>query len=143
MSAELDFNAEVVGPWVAARTKGSWTPYRGTAIGLRVGGELVAGALYEDWNTVNIVSHFAAEGNWAVHRKFLRHIFDYPFRQLKVKRITCPVAESNMITRQFIEKLGFEFEFMLQDAHPDGGIILYKMTPENCRWLNLRSPDHG
>jgi RimJ/RimL family protein N-acetyltransferase len=128
------FDADRIGPWVCRRAGGAWIPGRGTAIGKEKAGELVAGVLYEDWNGANIVCHIAGEGAWA-NREFLRVIFDYPFNQLKVRRITVPVASVNHISRRFVEHLGFELETTLADAHPEGDILLYRITPDKCRWL--------
>lgn len=125
---------EWIGPWVCRHAGGSWIPGRGTAIGLEKHGLLVAGVLYEDWNRANIICHIAGVGRWA-NREFLRVIFDYPFRQLAVKRITVPVASVNTRARGFVEHLGFVLEATLQDAHPEGDLLIYKMTPDMCRWL--------
>lgn len=125
----------LIGPWVCERGGGTWIAGRGQAIGLMRSGKLIAGVLYEDWNRAHVVCHIAGEGNWASSREYLRVIFDYPFRQLKVRRITVPVAESNRIARRFVERLGFVFEASLKDAHPEGDLIIYKMTPDQCRWL--------
>jgi len=97
-------------------------------------GALMAGVLYEDWNHANVVCHIAGIGRWAT-REFLRVIFDYPFRQLAVKRITVPVASTNAKAVQFVEHLGFTLEAKLKDAHPEGDLLIYKMTPAECRWL--------
>lgn len=130
------FDANVIGPWVCARAGGTWTPGRGAAIGLIKGGQIRAGVLYEDYNKAHVICHIAGEGRWAC-KEFLWVIFDYPFTQLNVRRITVPVASSNTTARNFVEKLGFELEAILQGAHPDGDILVYKMTADQCRWLGL------
>lgn len=131
------FDAERIGPWVCARAGGTWTPGRGTAIGRERNGQLIAGVLYEDFNHANIICHIAGVGNW-LNREFLWTIFDYPFRQLKVKRITTPVAQSNIKSQRFTEHLGFELEARLQDAHPSGDLFIYRMMAADCRWLRLK-----
>lgn len=130
----IAFDAERIGPWVCERGGGQWIPGRGTAIGRIVDGRIVGGILYEDWNGANVICHIAGEGNW-LSKTFLWMIFDYPFRQLQVKRMTAPVASTNLPARNFVERLGFEREAILHDAHPDGDIIIYKMTADKCRWL--------
>lgn len=127
-------DASLVGPWVCANAGGQWVPGRATAIGWMKRGALVAGVLYEDWNRAHVVCHIAGMGRWAT-REFLRVIFDYPFRQLAVKRITVPVASTNAKAVQFVEHLGFTLEAKLKDAHPEGDLLIYKMTPAECRWL--------
>lgn len=135
-------DASRIGPWVCDRAGGRWVEGRGTAIGWVKDGQLVAGVLYEDWNGANVVCHIAAEGNWA-SREYLWTIFDYPFRQLRVNRITVPVASVNERCRRFVQHLGFEREATLRGAHPQGDIELYKITPDKCRWLTLKDRKHG
>lgn len=132
------FDAERIGPWVCERGGGMWTPGRGTAIGREERGRLVAGMIYESLNPVNVFCHIAGEGNAWLNREFLWIIFDYPFRQLGVKRMSAPIASSNQVCRNFVTKLGFEHEATLYGAHPDGDILIYKITADACRWLELK-----
>lgn len=131
----ITFDAEMLGPWVAQRADLVYVPNTASGIGRIKNGQIVAGVLYQDHNGPNVFCHIAAEGNRWANRRFLSIIFDYPFKQLKVKRITVCVAESNTASRRFVEHLGFELEANLQGAHPNGDLLVYKMTVENCRWL--------
>ena len=131
---------KMVGPWICSRIGGQWIPGRGVTIGL-VHPEkgLVAGVLYEDWNGANITGHVAAvPGRHWLNREFLWYAFYYPFEQLKVKRITGTVPSNNLEAQRFDESLGFELEATLKDAHPEGDILIYRMTKDKCRWLNLK-----
>ena len=131
----LCLDAELVGPWVASRTGGTWSPGRGTAIGkLDDQGNLIAGVLYEDWNGANIVCHIAGEGNWA-SRQFLNVIFDYPFNQLEVRRITVPVGSTNIKSIHLVTRMGFALESTLAQAIPDGNLLLYRMFRSECQYL--------
>lgn len=122
--------------WVAARTNEYGRFGNGAALGWERRGRLVAGVVYADWNGPNVVCHIAAEGrNWLV-REYLWTIFDYPFAQLKAKRITVCVGEGNNDSRRFVQHLGFEHEATLRLAHPSGDLIVYRMFREQCRWLN-------
>lgn len=137
MTTQLIYGQEnVIGPWVAARTGGTWTPGRGTAIGVEHDGELVAGVLYEDYNGANLQMHIAAEPgcHWAT-RGNLRAFFSYPFDQLKCKRITGVVADSNLQSENMCDFLGMKLEAVMQDAHPLGNLNVYRMTRAECRWL--------
>lgn len=134
----------VVGPWVAKRCGGSWQEGRGTTIGLvhRDHG-LIAGCLFEDFNGVNINLHIAATpGTPWLTRQFLWACFSYPFEELGAKRITGIVPASNHQARRFDEHLGFVLEATLQDAHPDGDMLLYVMWKQDCRWLSLGKDRH-
>ncbi|MDS1142389.1 GNAT family protein [Pusillimonas sp. SM2304] len=129
------FDADVIGPWVASRIEGM-TYYPGTSTGIaRVkDGKIVAGVLYQDHNGPNVFAHIAVDPG-GMNRRFLSIIFDYPFNQLKAKRITGVVASSNAAAKKLDEHLGFELEAILHDAHPDGDLCIYKMTADQCRWI--------
>lgn len=131
----LTFDASVVGPWVVERGGGQWWPGRGTAIG-KIGkdGKLVAGVLYEDYNGANIVCHIAGEGNWAT-REFLNIIFDYPFNQLGVRRITAPNDSTNEQAIRLVTRMGFALESTLKQATPDGDLLLFVLFKDDCRFI--------
>lgn len=133
-----------VGAWVAERVKCEFNQ-TDKAIGLlSSSGELIAGVLYQNFNGVNIAAHIAvSQAGHALTPSFLWVIFDYPFNQLCVKRITGFVPASNVAARKFDETLGFVREATLEDALPDGDLIIYVMRPENCRWLRLKERLHG
>jgi len=90
--------------WVAKRA--ACSTHNAQGIGLQRGGNLIAGVVYEDFNGANVFCHIAAEGSHWLTRKYLWTIFDYPFNQLKVKRITVPVAASNGRSKAFCATLG-------------------------------------
>lgn len=129
------FDVDVIGPWVASRIEGmSYYPGTSTGIARIKGGKIVAGVLYQDHNGPNVFAHIAVDPG-GMNRHFLSIIFDYPFNQLKAKRITGVVASSNTAARKLDEHLGFELEAILQDAHPEGDLCVYKMTADKCRWI--------
>lgn len=131
----LRFDPQSIGPWVCAKAGGTWVPGRGSVIGkVNEAGALVAGVLYEDWNGANVVCHIRGEGNWAC-RSYLATIFDYPFNQLKVKRITVPVASTNLKSIQLVTKMGFELECTLAQATPEGDLHLFRMWRDECKYL--------
>jgi len=131
----LCLDAEIVGPWVCERAGGVWVRGRGTAIGkLNSSGQMVAGVLYEDFNGANIMCHIAGIGAWA-DRQYLRTIFDYPFRQLGVKRITAPVAATNAKSINIVIRMGFTLECTLAQATPEGDMHLFRMWRDECRFI--------
>lgn len=123
-----------VGPWVCERAGGSWVNGRGSAIGLEHAGELIAGVLYEDWNGAHVVCHIAATGNWA-SRQYLGTIFDYPFNQLGVNRITVPVESANQACIRMVRHMGFEQEATLLRAGRTGDLLLFRLFKNDCRYL--------
>lgn len=134
---------QAVVEWVAKRTNEFGNFGCASGIGLQEmrGGvwQMVAGVAYAEWNGVNVVCHIAAEGRKWATREYLWTIFDYPFNQLKVKRITVCVGEGNSVSRRFVQKLGFVEEARLVGAHPTGDLLIYcARKPQAQRWLNLK-----
>lgn len=136
----LTFDASIIGPWVSERTGGSWCAGRGQGIGKLVDGKLVAGVLYEDYNRANVVCHIAGEGNWA-DRRFLGVIFDYPFNQLKVRRITVPIVGNNAKSIKLVEHMGFKLESRLEQATLDSDILLFRLFKDECKYLKGKYAD--
>lgn len=138
---------EWLGPWMTARQDGAtWVPGAGHTIGLidDKTQQPLCVVLYDNFNQANVNMHLAAvPGKRWLNREFLWYCFYYPFMQLGVKRVTGIVAASNLEARKFDENLGFTLEATLEDAHPDGDLLIYKMTREQCRWLHLKEPKHG
>lgn len=130
------FDADVIGPWVYQQIgTGDYLPKSGSAIARVRDNEIIAGAVYERFNGVSVVASIAGSGRGWMNRLFLSMIFDYPFNQLKVRRITAFVDASNARAKRINEHLGFEQEAILHDAHPNGDILVYRMTADKCRWL--------
>lgn len=125
--------------WVTDRSEGVFVPGLNPAVGISKNGVIVGGVAYDGYNGANINMHVASDGsrNW-VTREFLWAIFHYPFVQLKLKRATGIIPSYNSASFKFAEGLGFELETTLKDAHPRGDLLIYKMTPDKCRWLAWR-----
>lgn len=126
--------------WVAQQTNDYGTFGKAQGLGWVSGDELRAGVVYCDWNRVNVSCHIASDRTrrWAT-RTFLWAIFDYPFRQLGVKRMTVCIGEGNSDSRRFVEHLGFRLEATLQDAHPSGDLLVYVLRKEWCKWVAQES----
>lgn len=99
---------------------------------------MIAGVVYEDWNGASFVVHIVVEG--LMTPKYLRAIFHYPFVYCGASKLIATVAESNEESVRFVTKLGFREEARLHDAHPDGSIRLFTMTPDQCRFIG---ENHG
>jgi RimJ/RimL family protein N-acetyltransferase len=140
MRAEAFYKMLVVGKgvveWIASKT-GEFNCF-GTDIGIgwRKNGQIVAGVAYANWNGVNVECHIASDGlkRWLT-KQYLWTIFDYPFNQLGVNRITVCVGEGNTDSRRFVEHLGFIIEARLKGAHPTGDILIFCMKRQDCRFI--------
>lgn len=109
-----------------------------TAIGLERDDTVVAGVVYSGFNGSSISAAIAGEGkNWMT-REFLWFMFYYPFVQAGAKRITACVEQTNVVSQQFVTKLGFELESVMERAGKTGDLLIYRMFPENCRYLRRR-----
>lgn len=127
---------ERVSKWVTEQQGRKFTSARGTGIGLEVDGELIAGVLFDSWNGASMYVHIAAlPGRVWANREFLRICFAYAFQQVQCKKLIGMAGSKNFKARRFDEHIGFVLEATLKDAHPDGDLIIYTMTKEQCRWL--------
>ncbi len=129
------FDVERIGPWVAERTGGSYYPGSGQAIGLERDGKLIAGVLYDNCNGKSVQMHVASDGSrrWMT-KEYLHICFDYPFRQLGVRKIIGLVDSENSDALRFDLALGFVVEHVVKDAGRYGDQVILSMTPEQCRW---------
>lgn len=124
------------GAWVLEQQDAVWCPGRGQAIGLVDGDKILAGVIFDSWNGASLCMHVAAvPGARWMTREFLYITFAYPFQQLGCKKLLGLVGSSNKAAQRFDEHLGFVLEATLEAAHPDGSLLVYSMTKEQCRWL--------
>ncbi len=130
--------------WVARRTNEFGAFGTDIGIGWQTGGRIVAGVAYADWNGPNVVCHIASDGHrrWAT-RQYLWTIFDYPFNQLRCKRITVCVGDGNQDSKRFVRHLGFELEAVHEQAHPTGDLLTFRMWRHDCRYLREPYALHG
>lgn len=134
----------VIGPGVVEyveRVNGRKDPYSGypVGIGIEKDGKLAGGIVFHEFNGANVFIHVASDHpkRW-VTREWLHVIFSYAFDQMKVKRVTGIVPESNKTALDFDLSVGFVIESRLTDAHPQGDMLVIKMTRDACRWIDYR-----
>lgn len=105
---------------------------------------LKGGTLYTDYHGGACQVHFAGFRKGWISKSLLWLGFDYPFNQLKVKKIVGPIPEWNVASRNMALHLGFKIEYKVDDIynHPDGvnGLYITSMTRESCRWLDIPMP---
>jgi len=113
-----------------------------TAIGFAKDGKIIGGVVYHNYRPPSIEMSIATiDPRWCT-RKVLEQCFTYPFIQLGVKRITTLVDATNQPVRAFNERIGFVHEATLRDALHDGDAALFRMLPEECKWIVARKK-HG
>jgi RimJ/RimL family protein N-acetyltransferase len=106
-----------------------------TAVGNVRDGALVAGVIYNHYSAANICMHVGGVGNYWLTPEFLFAAFDYPFNQLKVRRVTGLVPKKNKAARKLDEHLGFKFEGCMSHGLPDDDMLVYGLLREKCRWI--------
>ena len=135
---------ELFGPWISKRLGMQWFPGRGSIIGLwQDGVGPIAACLFEGCNGASIMLHCVGEGRIWLNREFLWFTFYYPFEQLKLEKIICPVESTNYDSRNFIENIGFVLEATLKKAAPKGDLLIYTLEKDQCKWLSLRTKYRG
>lgn len=126
---------ERVGRWVCERTDGHFDAGCSTAIGLERDGDLIAGVLFDHYTGRAIAMHVAGEGGHWMTREFARACFGYAFNQLRVDKVLGFVDSTNQAARRYDEHLGFRLEATLTGAGKSGDLLIYSMTPAQCRWI--------
>ena len=128
-----------IGRWVAAQMDGHFQENNASAIGLIRDGKIVAGVIYENCNGASVVCHIAIKGK--VNKSFLRVICGYPAEALKVKKVIGPISSANAKSIKIAKAIGFVEEARITNAAPDGDLILFTITAEQCRFLGDKK--HG
>lgn len=124
-----------VGQWVCARTGGAFEPTVATAIGLEQDGQLIAGVVFDNYTGRSIAMHVAGEGGHWMTRAYAKACFGYVFNQLKVGKVIGLVDSENHAARRYDEHLGFRLEATITGAGKTGDLLIYTMTPAECRWI--------
>ena len=98
----------------------------------------VAGIVFHNRTARDIhVSAFALSPSWC-RRGHLRFLFDYPFKQLKLPRMTATSRKGNRRARKLIEGLGFSYEGAQPkyfDDSNNGALVSYGMLQSQCKWI--------
>ena len=135
MSFEITSD-HAAGHWTAQKVDGGYFQERSRSIGLKKNGEFVAGVIYENWHGRSITCHIAVTGRMTP--AYLFAIFDYPFNVCKVGKIIVPVSSANLTSIRFVEKMGFQEEARINNAMPDGDMVIFTMPKEQCKYLENR-----
>lgn len=108
------------------------------------GGDLLAGAVYNNWRAPNIEITFAIGSSKWASRGAIACILRYPFVQLGCLRITAFTAARNERARAFLVNplIGFQQEGYHPNGFPEDDAVSYGLLRRNCRWLspNERRP---
>ena len=89
-------------------------------------------------NQVSVMAHIAVVGR--LNKEFVKAIFDYPFNQMGVRKVVCPILETNEDSIRLCKHFGFSEFGRLKDVHPDGDMLFFELHREDCRFLGEK---HG
>jgi RimJ/RimL family protein N-acetyltransferase len=101
-------------------------------------GKLLGGVIFDGYTGSCVFAHQASFDKRWLSRDMLWVLFDYPFNQLKVKKICGTIPSSNPKLLEFNLKLGFIVETIIKDGYPDGDMLVMSMTRGECRWLDMK-----
>lgn len=105
---------------------------------------LRGGTLYADFWGGSVMTHFAGFRPGWITKPLLWLGFDYPFNQLKVKKIFGMIPEWNVPSRNLALRLGYKIEYLTDDVfnNADGvnGMYLMSMQRDECKWLSMKKP---
>lgn len=103
-----------------------------------VGNEFFGGFILTNYNGAIAFVHMAGKPGWC-SPELLWFMFEYGFRQLKVRRLMCTVSSDHKRSLDMIRRAGWRSEHRIVDGTPKGDLLVFSMKPDHCRWLNLRA----
>lgn len=105
---------------------------------------LMGGVLFTEYRVGSVFIHMAGFHPQWVNKGMIYLAFDYPFNQLKVKKMFGLVPERNTRSVKNTIHLGFKVEYLTEDVlgYPDGvnGMYLMSMYRRDCKWLDMKMP---
>lgn len=135
---KIEFGNSEHGYRIAEAAGCVFNPAADRVISMTGHGELLGGNIYTGFTGASIHIHMAGFApSWAT-RDFLWVAFDYPFNQLKCKKVFGQVHEKNARALEINLKLGFKIEVRIEDVFNDGACLLLSMYRDDCRWLKLK-----
>ena len=129
---------ELVNDWVAQRGGGRVVRGGCTALGwVNPQGRLTAGLVFHEANGAHCLVNIAIEGG-AFPKPLLEAGLRYCFDQLKLKRLTFIIGDSNIPSQNLVRRLGAIPEATLRDADINGNLLIFALFPGNCKiWSRL------
>lgn len=103
---------------------------------LNADGSISAVVVYSKFGAYNCEMSVASDGCsiWAT-REFLGVCYRYPFKQMKLRRVTAVVQDDNHASLTMCRKLGHIEEGRLKHWFGRHDGIVMRMLREECKWL--------
>ena len=114
----------------------SLEPCRCIGFRRRSDGKILYGGAFNEFRGRDVQYHAACDDPKVLTKTRIALLFDYPFTQLGVTRVSCVIAAGNDRSRKVVEGLGWVHEGTVRKFYADNedGVI-YGMLREECRWL--------
>lgn len=134
---ELTLDKHLIGPFVFRHVNKAWGPEGREAIGLVDGDRVLAGVVFEDYSGPggSVCVHVSLAHSNVPLRKLITATFWYAFQQLGVEKVLGLVPSTNKEALKFDVKLGFKAEAVIENAFPDGDLVILSMTRAECRFI--------
>jgi len=133
----LVFDRKVeIGQWVAEQVEqtASWGDFYAMGAVDEITGEIVAGIVFNNFNTSNATCHIAVTKPGKYLVELLRHAAEYAFIHCGLKRVTGLIESGNRKALRLDYHMGFEHEFRMEQAGTDGqDIEVLVLWPQNFR----------
>lgn len=121
---------ERVTAWIARQLGYPESYPSSAAIGYERDGELVAAVCFDNASTTNVFAHIASTAT-LLPVALLSAVAAYAFVQLKVKRMTFMLYDTNRSCVRLVESLGAKHEATLADGHAGGDTLIYALWPDS------------
>jgi hypothetical protein len=107
--------------WAGTRLQVVFPPGLSTTLAFRDETDtILAVAVYTNYEAQSIEMSIVAESPRWMTRRTIEAAFAYPFRQLKVARVTANTYATNQRSVKMLVRLGFQLEGVLRNYGPDG-----------------------
>lgn len=107
-------------------------------IGVMKDNRFALGVVFHEYqpNFKDICASITVTDKSALSRKVLKKLFEYPFKQLQLDRVTCQIDEFNNPSISLCTRLGFQYEGRLRHGSiNDNDLMIFGMLRDECRWL--------
>lgn len=135
---QLFSEVSIIGPW-AWKLMGNeeWHPKGKAALGEIINSRgPVWAVVYDHYETdASIQMHIAISNPKYVTRQAIQAVFEYPFKQLGVKKVFGFVNSENAVALEFARRLGFTVDAVIQGMYKKGDTYILSMARKQCRWL--------
>jgi RimJ/RimL family protein N-acetyltransferase len=106
-------------------------------------GEILCVVLYSRWMENGCEMVIASSSpRWAT-RAFISAAFTYPFIQMKKRRVTFIVSETNVKSLKMCLRLGATVEGKLRKWFGDNDGVVFGMLKEDCKYIRETARSHS